>query len=164
MSKSVFKRKNIKNISSGDIFAFRMDDGRYGFGRIISRILEGHIAEIFNYFAIEPIYNETKTPERFLPLVILNSYGMFQVKQDGDFGIVGSTPNFVPDSELSKSKFVYGPLGNFKSMDIFGTEAPISDAEGLRLPLRSPFNDWFLKKYIEHALRGEVWPKPGIAR
>jgi uncharacterized protein YijF (DUF1287 family) len=48
MSGSVFKRRNIKNINPGDIFSFKMDDGRYGFGRIVSRISEGHIAEIFN--------------------------------------------------------------------------------------------------------------------
>jgi RHS repeat-associated protein len=163
MNDSVFKQKNIKNIHAGDIFAFRMDDGQYGFGRIVSRISEGHIAEIFNHFSSEPKFDTSKTYERFLPPIILNSYGMFQVKQDGDFGIVGSTPNYAPDAEISKFKFVFGSIGNFKSIDIFGTEVPIGDAEGLRLPLRSPFNDWFLKKYIEHALKGEVWPKPGIA-
>jgi hypothetical protein len=163
MSGSVFKRRNIKNINPGDIFSFKMDDGRYGFGRIVSRISEGHIAEIFNHFATEPLLDSKATHERFLPPVILNSYGMFQVKQDGDFGVIGSTPNYLPDPVIDKSKFAFGSKGNFKSIDVFGNERPISDSEGLQLPLRSPFNDWFLKKYIEHALKGEVWPKPGNA-
>jgi hypothetical protein len=163
MSDSVFKRKNLKNIHPGDIFAFRMDDCRYGFGRIISRISEGHVAEIFNHFASEPKLSDANVLDRFLPPVILNSYGMFQVKQDGDFGIIGSTPNYLPDPVIEKSKFAFGSKGNFKSIDVFGNERPISDSEGMQLPLRSPFNDWFLKKYVEHALKGEVWPKPGIA-
>jgi Immunity protein 26 len=161
MAKSVFKRKNIKDILPGDIFSFVTDDGRYGFGRIIAPILEGHVAEIFNHFSNEPKFDHTQNYQRFLPPVILNSYGMFQVKQDGDFGIIGSTPNYKPDPEIAKFKFVFGTKGHLKTIDIFGVEQTVTDTEAINMPLRSPSNDWFLKKYIEHALKGEVWPKQG---
>ncbi len=160
-SATIFKKRNIKKINAGDIFAFKMDDGQYGFGRIVSQVLEGHVAEIFNYFADEPLL-QAPMPPRFPRLIILNSYGMFQVKQDGDFGFIGETPNYLPDEEMTAFKFAYGDKGNFKSLDIFGASTPISDQEGLRLAPCNPANNWYLKKFVEHSLKGEIWPKPGI--
>lgn len=52
------KRTMLRFIKPGDIFCFQYDQSKYCFGRIISKIMTGHVAEIFDYMSTDPIINE----------------------------------------------------------------------------------------------------------
>jgi len=45
-------------IKPDNIFCFPYDDKTYCFGRIIIKIMTGHVAEIFDYISKEPTINE----------------------------------------------------------------------------------------------------------
>jgi Immunity protein 26 len=105
MTDYVFKRKNRNKINPGDLFSFRLDDNSWGFGRIVSRITDGHVAEIFKYFANEPVLDSGKTYDRFMPPVVLDAYSLFQLKREGDWGFVGSTPDYAPDAVIAQVRF-----------------------------------------------------------
>jgi Immunity protein 26 len=152
MSDSLFKRKNRNKINPGDVFAFKFDNTTYGFGRIVSRIIDGHIAEIYNYFAKEPKLDLMASYERFMPPVILNAYGLFQLKQDGDWGFIGTTPGYVPDAEIAKTRFAWGSPRDQKAIDICDKSVPISDSEAASLPRAQPWGDYLVKEYIKNSL------------
>lgn len=42
-------RKMLRFVKPGDIFCFRLDENRYRFGRVISKIFTGHVVEIFDF-------------------------------------------------------------------------------------------------------------------
>lgn len=152
MSDSIFKRKNRNKINPGDVFAFKFDDTSYGFGRIVSRTFVGHIAEIYNHFASEPKLDMTVSYERFMPPVILSAYSLFQLKQDGDWGFIGTTPGYVPDAEIAKTRFAWGEPRYQKSTDIHDKSVDISDSEAALLPRAQPWGDYDVKKYIQDRL------------
>jgi Immunity protein 26 len=70
---SIFKKRNLGQIKPGDVFAFRLGQARFGFGRIVSRIEEGHVAEIFKHFSDVPELSGDKEYERFAPPVVLDA-------------------------------------------------------------------------------------------
>lgn len=147
-----FKKRNREKIEPGDIFSFQMDEGGFGFGRIVSRINDGHVAEIFNVFSKEPVIDLLIPHQRFSPLVVLDSYGLFQRKSEGNWGFVGKTENYIPDADASKTKFAWGVSGNQKSTDIFDRVESISDAEASLLPRCSPKGDFDVKEFIKASI------------
>lgn len=72
----------LRFVKPGDIFCFRLDEGKYAFGRIISKIITGHVAEIFEFVSSTPNITEdiiNKSKGRFSPIVI-DTYGLFDKK------------------------------------------------------------------------------------
>lgn len=56
-------RTMLRFVKPGDIFCFRLDEDRYCFGRIISKIITGHVAELFDYMSAAPEIAEQKINE-----------------------------------------------------------------------------------------------------
>jgi Immunity protein 26 len=152
MTDYVFKRKNRNKINPGDLFSFRLDDNSWGFGRIVSRITDGHVAEIFKYFANEPVLDSGKTYDRFMPPVVLDAYSLFQLKREGDWGFVGSTPDYAPDAVIAQVRFAWGSSGDQKATDIYDKYLPVSDQEAKSLPRCQPWGDYDVKEFIKRSL------------
>jgi hypothetical protein len=164
MTELIFKKKNRSTIKPGDLFSFRLDNGdfdvaqiagSFGFGRIVSQTNLGHIAEIYRYFAFEPNLDSSKTYERFKPLVVLDAYSLFQRKSEGDWGVVGSTPNYVPDLEATQTRFAWGLQGSQKVTGTNEETIDVSDSEADKHPRYQPWGDYDIKQYITRQLRAQ---------
>ncbi|WP_235192721.1 Imm26 family immunity protein [Erwinia mallotivora] len=74
-------RTMLRFIKPGDIFCFQLDDKKYGFGRIISKVSIGHSAEIFDHFSSSPGIDESALNlNNSLFLLILDTYSLFDKK------------------------------------------------------------------------------------
>ena len=153
MTELQFKKKNRNNIKPGDLFAFRMDSTKFGFGRIVSQTNLGHIAELFDHFDIKPTLEATKNYQVFRPLIVLDAYGLFQRKSEGDWGIIGVTPNYVPSAETANTRFAWGLKGQQKTTDIYGNTLEASDVDAANLPRYQPWGDDDVKDFIERKSR-----------
>jgi Immunity protein 26 len=154
------KRKNRNKILPGDIFAFVFNEAaggnQYGFGRIVSRIFTGHVAEIFNYFSAQPTIDLSQSKQRFKNPVILDAYSLFQLRREGDWRFIGTTENYQPDADLLNVRFAWGTKGDQRATDLQGNWAHISDAEADSLPRENPYGDWDVKNFIENNLDKKI--------
>lgn len=55
------KRTMQRFVKNGNIFCFQLDDNRYCFGRIIAKLLVGHVAELFGFLSPRPEITEDAT-------------------------------------------------------------------------------------------------------
>lgn len=147
-----FKKINRDKLKPGDVFSLQMDDGRFGFGRIIARINEGHVSEIFDVFAATPSIDPNAAHRRLTPLVVLDAYGLFQRKSEGNWGIIGKTENYQPDADTAGARFAWGVKGQQKASNLSGGFEPVSDAEAERMPRASPKGDYDIQQLIQAAL------------
>lgn len=116
----------------GDIFAFKLDDGRFGFGRVVNLVSIGAVVEIFDYFAHQPIFDYSKLGKWLIQPVTINNYGLLDAKKDGDWRIIGHTRNYAPGTEFRDVRFVYGtPPHALTAVDIYDREESI-DAESAK--------------------------------
>ena len=77
-------KTTLKNIKAGDIFCFTQEDGTYYFGQIISKIITGHVAEIFRMVKKDALITPAEL-EHIDPItapVVLDSYSLFDKKTD----------------------------------------------------------------------------------
>jgi Immunity protein 26 len=154
------KRKNRNKILPGDIFAFVFNEAaggnQYGFGRIVSRIFTGHVAEIFNYFSAQPTIDLSESKQRFKNPVVLDTYSLFQLQQkgdwQGDWRFIGRTENYQPDADLLNVRFAWGIKGDQRATDLQDNWVYISDTEADSLPQNHPYDDWDIKNFIENNL------------
>ena len=77
-------RTMLRFIKPGDIFCVKLNDKKYIFGRIISKIFFGRVAEIFNYVSSTP---EIKveyidSSKRMFAPILLDSYTLFDRKTE----------------------------------------------------------------------------------
>lgn len=74
----MFKKKKVKmeNLRTEDVFSFQLGDDNYGFGVVVSKIMEGHVSEIFNYFSNTPVPDLSLLRETFSPPVVLDTYSL----------------------------------------------------------------------------------------
>lgn len=142
-------RTMLRFIKPGDIFCFEIPDGKFGFGRIVSKVSVGHSAEIFDYVAGEPyvsdvsILNSTKVA---LPL-ILDSYSLFDKKISGDWRVVGHQSK-MPVKDFKGIYFVYGVPGEYKKVDMFGCVSNVSDEEFSNYPAYTPRNNYHVMSML----------------
>ncbi|NWC93002.1 MULTISPECIES: Imm26 family immunity protein [unclassified Pseudomonas] len=132
-------RTLLRNVVSGDIFCFELD-GAYRFGRIISRNKLGHVAEIFEHIDSVPDVSALTSLKRVGRPVILDSYGLFDRKIEGDWRIIGHQEGYAP-SQDENIYFTLGVKGSCKKVDIFDNEEPISEQEAKKLPDYSPLGE-----------------------
>ncbi len=143
------KRAKKQKVNPGDIFAYKLDDGRFGFGRIISDASIGAFAEIFDHFAEQPVTDFGKLAQWLVPPVPIESYALLETRSKGDWRIVGHTPDFVPGSQCKSLRYVYGIALNGQTVtDIFGNKEPISGADAEGLPRYSAYDDFRFKQLI----------------
>lgn len=133
----------------GDVFAYKLDDRRYGFGRIIVKVSIGAIAEIFDHFSSQPVFDHGSKKEWLIPPVPIDCYSLLEIGDMGDWPIIERQPAFVPGEHFSSLRYVYGvPPYALVTTDIFGNNRPIDVAEAKGLPEYSAYNDFRFKKMI----------------
>jgi len=123
------KRTMLRYIKSGDIFCFQYDENIYCFGRIISRLDIGTVAEIFDYTSNSPAISKAdieNTNRMFYP-VNLDIYSLFDRKIEGEWRIIGHQENFVP-TDADSLFFWYGLVPYYK-IDVYGNQVTISEEE-----------------------------------
>ncbi len=143
------KRRRRQTVSAGDIFAFRLDDSRYGFGRIVTDTSMGAVAEFFDYIAGQPILDYSKTGNWLIAPTTIDSFSLLEARKDGDWRIIGHTPGYQPDARFSALRFVYGtPPHYLKAVDIHGKEQPVSAKAAKALPALAARGDVNIKTLI----------------
>lgn len=85
---------------------------------------------------------------RLMPLIILDSYSLFDRKREGEWRIIAHQKNFEPVN-VKKTFFVYGANSMKKRVDIWGNIEDISDAESKQYPDYSPCGDWDVQELVE---------------
>ena len=146
-------RTMLRFVKSGDIFCFRVSDDEYRFGRIISKIKTGHVAEFFDYRSSTPEITSEKisNSKRIFNPVVIDTYTLFDRKKEkgSDWRIIGTQGNYVP-SNVENIYFAYG-IGDFcKKIDIFNKEISITEDEAMRIPELTPLRDIHIKNMLGH--------------
>lgn len=143
------KRPKRQKVAPGDIFAYKLDDGRFGFGRIIAPTSIGAFAEIFDHFAEQPICDMNKLDKWLVPPIPIESYALLETRSMGDWRIIGHTPDFVPGPQFKSLRYVYGAAPHAQTVtDIFRNDQPISAADAEGLPRYSAYDDYRFKQLI----------------
>lgn len=142
-------RTMLKHIKPGDLFAFVLGDGKYGFGRIISSVSLGHVAEFFDRIADDPDFENSGIVKckRLKQPVVLDSYSLFDKKMEGDWRIVAHQEKFEP-TDIDGIFFTYGDGAGRRKIDVFGSESPVSENEANALPFYSPLGDGDVKREV----------------
>ncbi|MFP1787649.1 Imm26 family immunity protein [Lonsdalea quercina] len=145
------KRTMLRFIKPGDIFCFKMDKGEYYFGRIISRLDVGDVAEIFDFSSSSPDITSDKILQlkRLVGPIILDSYSLFdrKIEQDTDWRIIGHQDEYIPEN-VEGVYFVYGVDRWCKKVDVFGNEIGITQEESKKYPRQIPHSNYDIKKLL----------------
>ncbi|MCK0545919.1 immunity 26/phosphotriesterase HocA family protein [Pseudomonas syringae pv. aptata] len=128
----------LRNIKSGDIFCFSVN-GKYRIGRIMTQNSLGHVAEIFDQVLDTPDASKLVSMKRLGRPVILDSYGLFDRKIEGDWRIVAHDEGYIPHDE--SVRFTSGIASGCKKIDIFDNEEAIAESEAKKLPDYSPMGE-----------------------
>lgn len=77
-------RTMLRFIKSGDIFCFRLDEGRFCFGRIMLKMTVRHLSELFDIVKVSPEVTEYEinNAKRVIEPIIINAYILFGNKLD----------------------------------------------------------------------------------
>ena len=126
------KRKKRQPFKVGDVFAIPLEEGLYGFGRILN--LEGswEVVEIFAYVSRFPRYSpDIVDAGRLLPPVTVD----VRAFEDWKWKVIHSEPGFV-SGDLDSLRYVIGLPGHFQVVKVnsYAPLGPISDAEAAKLP------------------------------
>ncbi|TKI62028.1 phosphotriesterase [Lysinibacillus mangiferihumi] len=146
-------RTMIRFIKAGDVFCFLNDKNTYCFGRIVSKVSIGNVAEIFDFVSLTPDIkiNEIEESKRLIDLVILDSYSLFDKKIEGDWRIIGRQKDFSP-TEFENIYFAYGVGDSCRKVDIFDHEVPITELEAKGLQDYSPLGNYDINDMIKDKL------------
>nr|WP_308624391.1 Imm26 family immunity protein [Massilia rubra] len=148
------KRAKRQKAKPGDIFAYKLDDGRWGFGRIVIKMSIGALAEFFDYTANQPAFDYSKIDTWLVPPITISPYTLFEGQVEGDWRIIGHTPDFTPDERYKDLRFVYGdPV--WMAVDIFGKSESVSAAVAQKYPSYSARGDRNVKDDIAAYLAGK---------
>lgn len=143
-------RTMIRYIKPGDIFAFERRGGGYRFGRIMTKVSIGNVAEIFVYKSDQPILPEPVIFDgrRAWGPACIDSYTSFDRKRQGEWRIIGYQEGYEP-SGYEGVYFVYGSPGSYKRVDIFDDEIAIDRAEFERWPPYTPYRDSQVQEQLD---------------
>ncbi len=142
-------RTMLRFVKPGDIFSFKLDEGRYCFGRIISKIVTGHVAELFYFTSCFPEITEDKMAKRIIPPVVIDTYSLFdkKIEKGSDWRIIGHQNNFTPEN-IENVFFVYGVEDSCKKVDVFDNEYSISEKDAENYPRLTPHGDYQIKSLL----------------
>lgn len=137
------RRQKKQKVKPGDIFSYKMNDGRFGFGRIVSLTSVGAFAEIFDHFAAQPVCDVSKLGKWLVPPVPIESYSLLETRSIGDWRIIGHTAGFVPGPEFKDLRYVFGSSRNsLYAIGIDDQDQPISAADARGLPEYVAYDDF----------------------
>ncbi|WP_410799845.1 Imm26 family immunity protein [Lysinibacillus telephonicus] len=143
----------IRFIKTGDIFCFLNEKNTYCFGRILSKVSIGNVAEILDFVSPTPEIkvNEIEQSNRLIELVILDSYTLFDRKIEGDWRIIGRHINYIP-TDFENTFFTYGVGDSCRKVDIFDNEVPINESQAKGLTDYSPLGNYDINDLISDKL------------
>lgn len=95
-------------VKAGDIFSFKINDGRYCFGRVINDTSNGTFVEIFNYISDKPILDYTKMEEWLLEPLMIFTPDTLEDPKNKDWQIIGNTHDYEPSEKIKNIRFRYG--------------------------------------------------------
>lgn len=149
-------RTMLRFVKPGDIFWFKLDEGKYCFGRIMSLMTVGHVAEFFDIFMESPTISESdlNNSKRIIKPIIIDSYSLFdkKIEEGSDWRIVGHQDNYTPEN-IDDIYFAFG-IGDFcKKKDFFGNVTSISEREWELLPKLSPKSNFDIKKLLSKRIK-----------
>lgn len=142
-------------VKPGDIFCFHVDDEHYLFGRIMTKIITGHVAEIFNFISTTPEITEEKiyNAKRIISPIVIDTYSLFDRKEENsDWRIIGHQNDYMPNN-VENIYFTYGIGNSCKKVDVFGNETPICETEAEKIPWLSPLGDFDVKEILLNKLK-----------
>lgn len=144
-------RTMLRFVKPGDVFCFRLNKEIYCFGRIVSKITMGHVAEIFDFISKAPNIAEGDIyrSQRLTELIILDTYTLFDKKLevDGDWRIIGHQDNFTP-TNVKGFYFSYGIGNSCRRVDVFNNEECIEEENKEKyFPLTSR-RDMYIKELV----------------
>jgi hypothetical protein len=147
------KRPKRVKPTPGDIFAFKINEELFGFGRLVANVSIGMVAEIFHYFSKQPILDLSKTNEWVIQPLILDTYSLFERKIEGDWRIIGHLDDNNLDEKFKDIKFVYGmPPKQLMAVSIDDSEQPISQQESASFRRYSPCGDYDVKQLLQEII------------
>jgi len=145
-------RTMLRFVKPGDIFCFRLEDGKYCFGRIIAKIMTGHVAEFFDYISDLPEISENivVNAKRLFTPVVIDTYGLFdkRVYKEGDWRFIGCHNDYKP-ANVGDVFFTYGIDKWCKKVDVWGNEMSVSAEEAKSIPDLSPHGDYDIKQLLK---------------
>ncbi|NHZ97783.1 hypothetical protein F2P46_18920 [Massilia sp. CCM 8734] len=143
------RRPKRHKVTPGDLFAYKLEDGRFGFGRVIADASVGAFAEIFDYFAAQPVFDYTRIDTWLVPPVPIESYSLLETRSIGDWRIIGHTPDFVLGPKYRALRYVYGSNPNtLMWQDMDGNKGPITPTEAQGLPRYVGLDDYLFEQHI----------------
>ncbi len=148
------KRPKRQKATPGDIFAFKLDDGRWGFGRIVSKMTVGALAEFFDYTASQPVFDYSRIDTWLIPPITIGIHGLFEARVEGDWRIIGHTDGFAPDERYRDLRFVYGDP-HWIAVGVFDISEPVSAEEAHRHSFYAVRHDRNVKNEIKRYLAGQ---------
>ncbi|NHZ97780.1 Imm26 family immunity protein [Massilia sp. CCM 8734] len=148
------RRPKRQKARPGDVFAFQLDDGRWGFGRIVSDCTIGAVAEFFDYTAGQPVFDYGKINTWLIPPISISSHSLFEARIEGDWRIIGHTPDFAPDERYRDLRFVYGDP-HWIAVGVFGISESVSAKVAGRHSLYASRGDRNVKNEIKRYLAGK---------
>lgn len=135
----------------GYIFSINMHNGKFGFGRCISKVSIGHIVEIFNYISKDQEFTTKTTENRMFDPIPIDSYSLIRTSREGDWTVIGKTDNYQP-TNIEDIKYTYGSGPKRKLVDIKGNITEISENESKRYPYYSPKGDLDVIEMINNSI------------
>jgi len=148
-------RTMLRFVKPGDVFCSKLDEDRYAFGRIMSKILTGHVIEIFDFFSSEPTITENiiDTSKRVISPIVIDTYGLFDKKvyPDSEWRIIGHQENYFPEN-VENIFFAFGEGDSCKKKDIFDNTFSISESEAKLYPRLSPYTDYHIKALLKDTI------------
>lgn len=127
------KRPKRQKYKEGDVFAIRLDDRRFAFGRVMALTKKGDLVEIFSYIAEAKNFSQeiVDSGRLFHPIYVSG----LEVFRDWQWEVIHSNASYEPH-DIGKLKFVIGMPGNF-SLSEGGNQHSISDREAEGLEVKS---------------------------
>ena len=118
--------------SAGDVLAFKIDEGLYGFARLIKKIELGYVSDVYAETSSSPKEGLAKIQTIKQFPVILDTFSLLEMGE-GEWEVVGHL-ELGGDNRAEGLKFVFGtPPYDSKSIDVNENEEKISEQESLGL-------------------------------
>ena len=162
-----FEEKEVKSVSiktgkcpkkykikSGDIFSFKINDGRYCFGRIINDTTNGTFIEIFDYISDKPVLDYTKMEGWLLDPLVANLLDSLENPKNKDWQIIGNTPDYEPSEKIKNLRFRYGDGagGKYFVKDVFQNRTEMLIKDSKHLPESTMLFDIEILRKIDEVL------------
>lgn len=143
-------RTMLRFVKPGDIFCLKFDESNYYFGRVISKIITGHVVEIFDFVATTPELTEEDISKRIISPIVIDTYTLFDTKKEkgSDWRIIGHQNDYVPEN-VDDVYFVYGVGDSCKKVDVFDNEYNISEKDADSYPRLTPHGDHQVKSLLK---------------